>query len=110
LSACDRALRLCGQDLPCHEFWHALLRPYEHYVPLARNLSDLRARLRDLRRNDASVRRMAARMRRLAPRILSRRAVLRYVRELLTQYAALQRAPVVLHPRAVPLEIAIGVW
>ena len=29
------------QDLPCHEFWHALLRPYEHYLPVSRNLYQL---------------------------------------------------------------------
>ena len=46
---------------------------------------------------------MAARLRRLAPKILSKRAVLGYVRELLTQFAALQTTPVVLHERASPL-------
>ena len=49
------------------------------------------------------VRRMAARMLRLAPKLLSRAAVLAYVRELLRQYAALQTAPVRRHPDARPL-------
>ena len=101
------------QDAPCHEFWHVLLRPYEHYVPLRRDLSDLRARLRDLRAADADAERMAARATRLAPKLLSRRAVLAYVRELLVQYATLlhdsnesgggHARPVQLHPLAEPL-------
>ena len=100
------------QDLPCHEFWHALLRPYEHYLPLQRNLSDLVQMVRYARRNDGAVRRMASRMRRLAERLLSREAVVGYVAELLTQYAALQAdglaaAP---HPRAVPLADVRHLW
>ena len=91
------------QDLPCHEFWHALLRPYEHYIPLKRDLSDLRAQLRYARAHDDDVERMAWRMRRLAPKLLSQRAVLGYVRELVTQLAALQTAPVQRHAAARPL-------
>lgn len=86
------------QDAPCAEFWHALLRPYEHYVPLARNLSDLRAALAYLRAHDAEAERMAARLRRLGRRLLSRRAVVGYARELLGQLAALREGPV--HRRA----------
>ena len=88
------------QDLPCHEWWHAALRPYEHYVPLAHDLSDVRSALRRLRDNDAQAQQMVGRMRRLAPRILSQRAVLSYVRQLLTQYARLQTGPVEVHPAA----------
>ena len=101
------------QDAPCHEFWHVLLRPYEHYVPLRRDLSDLRARLRDLRAADDDAERMAARATRLASKLLSRRAVIAYVRELLVQYATLTHdsngsgsghaRPVQLHPLAEPL-------
>ena len=91
------------QASPCHEFWHALLRPYEHYLPVARDLADLRLLLRYARRHDASTERMASRMRRLAPKLLSRRAVLGYVQELLTQYAALQTQRVSVHPKATPL-------
>ena len=40
-------------------------------------------------------------MRRLARRVLSRRAVVGYVRELLKQYAALQLAPVRLRGDAI---------
>ncbi len=98
------------QDTPCHEFWHALLRPYEHYVPVQRDLSDLRARLRELRSADEDAEQMAARATRLASKLLSRRAVLAYVRELFVQYATLLHnsdsdveGPVRLHPLAEPL-------
>ena len=46
------------QDLPCHEFWHALLRPFEHYLPLERDLSNLRALTRYARTHDEATRRM----------------------------------------------------
>ena len=90
------------QDLPCAEFWHAALRPYEHYVPISRDLSDLRSQMRYLKARDTDARRMVRRMRRLAARLLSRRAVLAYVRELLERYAELMTAPVALHPAAAP--------
>ena len=91
------------QDLPCHEWWHAALRPYEHYVPLARDLSDLRAALRALRRHDGAAARMGARLQRLAPKILGQAAVVAHVRRLLEGLAALQTYTPRLHPDAVPL-------
>jgi EGF-domain serine glucosyl/xylosyltransferase len=94
---------LLHQDLPCHEFWYALLRPYEHYVPISRDLADLRAQLRYVQAHDGEARRMVGRMQRLARRLLSQRAVLLYVRTLLTRYAALLKFKVHRHPRAVPL-------
>ena len=92
------------QDLPCHEFWHALLRPYEHYLPISRDLADLRAQLRYVRAHDAAARRMVGRMQRLARLLLSQRAVLGYVRSLLGRYAALQMFEVRRHPEAVLLD------
>ena len=91
------------QDLPCHEFWHTLLRPYEHYLPLQRNLSNLMPTLYYARQHEAEVKRMVERMGRLASRLLSRDAVLGYVREHLTQYAALLEKPVRRHANAQPL-------
>ena len=91
------------QDLPCHEFWHTLLRPYEHYLPLQRNLSNLMTTLYYARAHEAEVKRMVERMGRLAARLLSRDAVLGYVREHLTQYAALLEKPVRRHANAQPL-------
>ena len=96
--------------LRCHRFFHTLLRPYEHYLPITRNLSNLMATLRYAKSQDESVRRMVERMNRLARRLLSRKAVLAYVRELLTQYAALQTEPVRLHPDAVPLSEMSHGW
>ena len=93
------------QDLPCHEFWHVALRPYAHYIPLARDLTDLRAQLRYAREHDAAAARMAARARRLAGRLLSQRLVAAYAREVLVAYAGLLRFEVRLHPRAVELEL-----
>ena len=100
------------QDLPCHEFWHALLRPYEHYLPLKRDLSDLLATIDYAKQNDEAVRRMVGRMRRLSKKLLSRDAVLGYVSELLFQYAALQDDGVATrpHPDAVPLERLRPAW
>ena len=91
------------QDSPCAEFWHDLLRPYEHYVPLRRDLADLRAQLRYLRSHDDDAERMAGRMRRLANVLLSQEAVAGYARELLAQHAALRVGPVRLHEEAVRL-------
>ena len=98
------------QDTPCHEFWHIFLRPYEHYLPLTRNLSNLMETLRYARAHDDEVQEMVRRTRALAPRILSKRAVLGYVRELLTQYAALQTERVQLHADATPLAQLAGGW
>mmetsp|Transcript_3665 Transcript_3665/g.8269 ORF Transcript_3665/g.8269 Transcript_3665/m.8269 type:complete len:250 (-) Transcript_3665:397-1146(-) len=91
------------QDLPCHEFWHVFFRPYEHYVPLQRDLSDLQQALRYLRSSDAATKAMVGRGQRLAQLVLSQRGVLVYVERLLIQYAALQTQAVTLHPRAVAL-------
>ena len=93
------------QHLPCHEFWHAALRPYEHYVPLRRDLSDLRAQLRYVRGHDAAAARMARRAQRLAFKLLSQRAVAAYAREVLVAYARLQTFDVALHPDAVPVPL-----
>ena len=93
------------QHLPCHEWWHAALRPYEHYVPLARNLSDLAQQLAYTRRHAAAAAAMSRRAQRLAFKLLSQRAVAAYARELLVAYAALLRFPVTLHARAVPVAL-----
>ena len=33
------------QSLPCHEFWQTLLKPWKHYVPLAKDLHDLQEKV-----------------------------------------------------------------
>ena len=98
------------QDSPCHEFWHVLLRPFEHYLPLKRDLSNLMTTLRYARAHATQVEAMAQRLRALAHRLLSRRGVVAYVRELLTQYAALQTEPVTLHAGARPLAQMARAW
>jgi hypothetical protein len=85
---------------------HAALRPYEHYIPISRDLADLRAQLRHARVHDAAVTRMAARARRLAVRILSQRSVADYAREVLVAYAGLLNFEVGLHPEAVQVPLA----
>jgi len=93
------------QQLPCHEFWHAALRPYEHYIPISRDLADLRAQLHYARAHDDAAARMAARARRLAARILSQRSVADYAREVLVAYAGLLRFEVRLHPEAIEVPL-----
>ena len=85
---------------------HAALRPYEHYIPISRDLADLRAQLRYARVHDAAAARMAARARRLAARILSQRSVADYAREVLVAYAGLLSFEVRLHPEAVEVPLA----
>ena len=84
---------------------HAALQPYEHYIPISRDLADLRAQLRYSRVHDAAAARMATRARRLAARILSQRSVADYAREVLVAYAGLLRFEVRLHPEAVELPL-----
>jgi hypothetical protein len=49
------------QDSNLVEHYYGLLQPWEHYVPVARNFSDLESKIEWLQRNDGAARAMVRR-------------------------------------------------
>lgn len=47
------------QESELEEFWYSLLKPYEHYLPVARDLRDLEEKVLWARAHDAKAKRMA---------------------------------------------------
>jgi len=66
------------QESEYFEHYHDLMKPWTHYVPVAKDLSDLEERILWARRNDQKAREIAEAGRALALRLLTPEAVLRY--------------------------------
>ena len=88
-------------DSPRREAFYSLLRPYEHYVPVRADLSDLEAQLRWALANETRLHAIARNGAAFALRHLSRRATLCHWTSLLLVYATRMAGPVQLDADAV---------
>ncbi len=79
------------QETPWRGWFFRGLKPFEHYVPVKRDLSDLIDRLDWLRKNDNEARRIAEGGRHFAKAYLVRAGSDHYITMLLREYAKLQR-------------------
>ncbi|KAJ1488796.1 lipopolysaccharide-modifying protein, partial [Baffinella frigidus] len=95
---------LLKQALPCQEFYYGFLRPYEHYLPIRRDLGDLFEAVLWARENDAKANAIAHAMVARARETMTKAMVLQYVHSLLTRYAGLLSYEVQLHPQAVKVD------
>lgn len=82
------------------EAFHRMMRPYEHYIPIAADLSDLEAQLRWALSNASRLHRIATNGAALALHLLSRRAQLCHWVGLLRRLAEYTALPVELDPKA----------
>lgn len=82
---------LLWQESPYREFFYPLLRPFQHYVPLREDLSDLIPKIGWVRENEAAALAMVRGAQQFARQHFSGRGVNAYLLEVLRQYARLQR-------------------
>jgi hypothetical protein len=80
---------LLAQDSPWKQWYEPLLVPFQHYVPVDRNLEDLLDKILWSKENDATVKNMAQRAKLFALENLSLEAIREYWSLLLLNYAAL---------------------
>ena len=92
------------QTLPCQEFYYSLFEPYEHYLPLRRDLADLYHQVLWAREHDDAAARISAAFVNRARSTLSQASVVQYVHMLLVRYSKLLRYTVRLHPAALALD------
>jgi len=71
------------QDRPWREFYFDRLEPFEHYIPVRRDLSDLSARLDWAEANPLECSRIAANAQAFARRHLTREAAILHLREVI---------------------------
>ena len=82
------------QESPLREGWYSYLKPYQHYVPVRQDMSDLIPQLEWAFANRTRLRGIAHNGAQLAMRHLSRRAVLCHWIELLRRLGEHTRPPV----------------
>jgi hypothetical protein len=66
------------------EYWYQWLRPWQHYIPVASDLSDLIERIEWANRHQAECRRIAENAQQFALKHLTRDAAVDYLQEVLT--------------------------
>ncbi|KAI9018361.1 glycosyl transferase family 90-domain-containing protein [Hyaloraphidium curvatum] len=84
------------QETKYREFFYSLLRPYVHYIPLAKSLEDLYTQLEWIRANDGRARQIAERGQRYAMDHFHADAVDAYFHHVLATYGKLQNYSVAL--------------
>ncbi|MDD5217957.1 MAG: glycosyl transferase family 90 [Candidatus Omnitrophica bacterium] len=89
-----------------HEFFYALLKPYEHYIPTRPDFSDLAAQIEWARAHDKEVRAIVQRANEFAVKYLSEKAMCHYAFILIKEYAQLLTYKVERHPLARKYEAA----
>ena len=77
---------LLKQQLPCEEFYEGIFQPFEHFVPLRKDLSDLYEAVLWARAHDEEARAIADKMVARARATLTQETVLQYVHMLLIRY------------------------
>ena len=92
------------QDLPAKLWYEAALRPWEHFVPVAADLSDLPEKIEWARSHDEQAQRMAAAAREVTTRWLTPAAMFRYTEEMLLGYAELVKHVPTPSPRAIAFQ------
>lgn len=80
------------QDRPWREFYYDWLEPYRHYIPVARDLSDLTAQLDWAEANPEKCREIAAAAQAFARRHLTRDAAIAHLRETIVAFLDLPRS------------------
>ena len=92
------------QDSPYVEHFYSDLKPYEHYVPVRRDLSDLVEKIQWARENDDEARAIAERGARYAKEKLMPKNVLCYHAEVLKQWHERLKQPKVSDKDLVEME------
>ncbi len=73
-----------------YQWWYSEIKPYEHYIPVKNDLSDLLEQLEWAISHDTECRMISSNASKLASRILSEEAVYLYLYKLLKAYALIQ--------------------
>jgi hypothetical protein len=79
------------QETPYFEFFYSSLRPYRHYVPLARDVGDLYQQIEWAQAHDVEAQNMVRNSQRLAAEFFTADAINAYMHELLLQYSRVMR-------------------
>ena len=87
------------------EFFYSALRPYVHYLPLARNLSDIHDIIQWARANPIIVQAILNEARFFRRRYLNGQTINNYLLDLLTRYSNLQKFTPKLRPGFLPYKL-----
>lgn len=79
------------QETQYYEFFYYSLRPYIHYIPLSKSLEDLESKLRWVKANDEKAKIIVQNSMQWAAEYVNRDFIDRYYKELLSNYASLQK-------------------
>lgn len=75
------------QDTPCHEWYHSLLQPWKHYVPVANDWSNLLERIQWARQNDNLVLQIVRNAFNMGNQLMNPDVWQNYLYELLYEYS-----------------------
>lgn len=78
---------LFKQKSPYSQWFYKALKPWIHYVPIKRDLSDLKERVTWAQEHDLEAYQIACNGRALGQEIFERKAIFSYIQRLLTKYA-----------------------
>ena len=89
------------QDMPALPWYHLFLKPFEHYVPVDSDLTNLSSAVQWAVQNDDSARQIALKANAAIRELLHPRAMFRYAEEILRGYGTIMRYRPAMHERAV---------
>ncbi len=91
-------------DSDHYQWFYKLLKPYEHYIPVKADFSDLPEKVQWARAHDKEVKKIASRANRLIMQNLEKEHIYCYIDTLLKEYADLQSCPFELSEKMQPYE------
>lgn len=77
---------------PSKQWWYSLIKPYEHYIPVSGDLSDVISQIEWAKAHDDECRKISKNARNLVLDVLSEERIYQFLYELLMAYAEKQKA------------------
>jgi len=91
------------QEHPCKEWYEEMFRPFQHYIPVSNDLSNLLGRISWAEHHPEQVENMIRAKIARAKKVLSKQGIVTFSNVLWTRYAVLQRYPITLRNGTVAL-------
>jgi hypothetical protein len=95
---------LIVQEHPCREWFEEMFFPFQHYIPVANDFSNLLGRISWAEHHPHAIKNMIRSKITQAERVLSRQGIITFSKLLWTRYAELQRYPIIRRNGTVALE------
>lgn len=98
-----RTMIVFNQNHPCDQWFEPLLKPYEHFIPVANDFSDLPAKVIWANNNPKTVERILNASTNFANKYLTKEGIIAYMYTMLEQYIKLLNYKVVVRNGAYPI-------